>query len=1674
MPKKPLINRLDHLFADLTPQTANEALPSWTWEWDEQLRYTFCSPEVSECLGFQPHYFVGQLVYSSALAPQSKEVIRSVLSQNQATAEAEVYFLSSEGIQVPVHLVIHRRPLEADAQTYSGWYGSAAVKATQVEQRPAPARTSLPEKAAVAAEAAPAPAPRPKRAPSARKEKPAPPVAQPAAKPVPQTGPLTSPVGGRTGQISGLALTGSEIQPALKPWTAAGSNSLAERKPAQVLEDHTSAFAVPLDLRDQASGVLELVDESGQREWSEDDRLLAQEVMNQLALAIENARLYTAAQQELAERVRAEEETKRRNRDLAALNQIGQKLSKLASPTEIFALVNEVAGQTMNSNNVTIATFDRATGEISFPVCQVNGQPAEAPEVTVGLGIPELLKHTKAPILLTHQLEEFLSQSNVQIPSPAPKSLLAVPLLVGERVMGGIILQDYEQENAFSQIQVELLSTVASQASTALENANLFQEIRTAFQAIENRERYQANVAKAVASLTEQGSRSLATVMELLGQAANTDRVYFALSRDSDEGAYWRVSSTWVNPENAAIYNRSIRTQEIPVGRATEWANQLREKGFIKALPGELSTTETRLLLTSAKASVLALAVPGKGSTPNFIAFEQFEDAREWQNDEINVLQVAADALSNTFIREDLLVQIQSSLDETENLYNTSHQLALANDFQEMVTSIAEGLRIPDINQAFLLLSDYDPQGILISHRVVNSWYLGKGTPPPDSGTDFSDPVFDGLFYQQNPTFINDINNADLDPAAQRQLVEQNVRSLASLPLRTAKQQIGSLVMLGDFPHVFNGRETRSLTSLADQMTTSVENRQLFEQTQNALSETGLLYKVSAGISQAQNTQDLIRLVADNVMPHNCERSSLIFINSADSGEPLDLEITGFYSKKGQYQNLGVRLPVSSLPYIHQLGNDPVILNDISTSQLDAVSRKTLSQFRVKSGVIIPLRSATRLIGLILTTSDHPAEFTPEEVRLLQVTGASVAVAVERQRLLQDTQRRALELQTAAEIARDTTSTLAMDTLLGNITKLVIERFRFYHVSIYLLDESNNFAVISESAGEASSELKEKGYRLAVGSHSIIGTVTSSGDPIIVDDVTSHPLYYPHPLLPETRAEMTLPLKAGNRTIGALDIQSNQANAFSSSDLAVFQILSDQIAVGIENARSYELSQKAYEDMREVDRLKNQFLANMSHELRTPLNSIIGFSRVILKGIDGPINDTQKQDLTAIYNSGQHLLGLINNVLDLSKIEAGKMELQFSDVNINDIVVTTMSTAVGLTRDKNIRLNQVVQPDIPIVRADSTRVRQVLLNFISNAAKFTEEGSITVEAKVVTSPTNTPEIMVSVTDTGPGIAEKDRYKLFQPFSQVDDSPTRKTGGTGLGLSICKSFIEMHKGRIGLLSSEVGKGSTFFFTLPLPIPEPVEPEVPQVPADRIILSIEDDPQVISLYERYLKPQGYTVIALTESVKAVETAAKLKPFAITLDVMMPDKDGWTVINELKKNPATRDIPVIMCSILEEEEKGFSLGAADYLVKPFLQEDLINTVARLNHNGKINKILVVDDDEDDLRLVQKILNESKQFQTIAAQTGAEGLEIMAADKPDAVILDLFLTDTNGFTILEKMRSDADLKELPVIILTGADLTPEQHQQLAAFGQQLLSKATFKESELLSSLDSALRRLS
>jgi CheY-like chemotaxis protein/anti-sigma regulatory factor (Ser/Thr protein kinase) len=453
----------------------------------------------------------------------------------------------------------------------------------------------------------------------------------------------------------------------------------------------------------------------------------------------------------------------------------------------------------------------------------------------------------------------------------------------------------------------------------------------------------------------------------------------------------------------------------------------------------------------------------------------------------------------------------------------------------------------------------------------------------------------------------------------------------------------------------------------------------------------------------------------------------------------------------------------------------------------------------------------------------------------------------------------------------------------------------------------------------------------------------------------------------------------------------------------------------------------------------------------------------------------QQTDLTAIYNSGQHLLGLINDILDVSKIEAGKMELNFDDVDLKPIIKGVMSSAVGLVKDKPIQLAHHVPEDLPTIWADATRVRQVLLNLISNATKFTERGRITVTASY-----DDDWVTLCVCDTGLGIPDDKLHNIFEEFTQVDGSSTRSAGGTGLGLPISRRFIEMHGGTI-TVKSELGAGSTFAVTLPISEqttskaePSQDQPDITsQSPDCRLVLAVDDDPGVISLYRRYLEGEGYQVIGVSSGDEALAQASKLQPFAITLDVMMPTKDGWQVLQELRNCPQTQHIPIIICSIVSDEGLGFSLGAADYLVKPIMEDELLAALSRLDQREDEVEVLVIDDQADDILLIRRILEAQPRYRVVEAHDGETGIGLVHRRRPDLLILDLMMPGVDGFAVLEALKQEPHTRNIPVIVITARVLAEEERQRLTGQVETLLQKGLFTERELMEDLTKALDRM-
>ncbi|MBW2467130.1 MAG: response regulator, partial [Deltaproteobacteria bacterium] len=600
------------------------------------------------------------------------------------------------------------------------------------------------------------------------------------------------------------------------------------------------------------------------------------------------------------------------------------------------------------------------------------------------------------------------------------------------------------------------------------------------------------------------------------------------------------------------------------------------------------------------------------------------------------------------------------------------------------------------------------------------------------------------------------------------------------------------------------------------------------------------------------------------------------------------------------------------------------------------------------------------------------------------------------------------------------------------------------------------------------------------------------------------------------------------------------------------------------------LLEKANRELRELDRLKSSFLANMSHELRTPMNSIIGYTDLLLDRLDGEINEEQEKSLQKVANNSRHLLQLINDILDMSKIESGKIELAPQETDINQLIEATVSIIQPALEAKQLTVSYDFSDDLKSVFVDQDKTRQILNNLLSNAVKFTEQGGITIRvhpSAVGVLPGEEPLFAdVCVEDTGIGIKEEDMDKLFDKFSQIDVSSIRQYEGTGLGLSIARGLVVLHKGVIWA-ESEFGKGTRMCFSLPLrkevfdkpaePVIEPGMAEklaeyfnkpvetflhestyggkpilcweythcgqtscpaygssehrcwlIPgthckgtavakfpekaefcracevieqlvlgndeeqeatlanvQDPERKTVLVIDDNPEVIEFIRKNIE-SDYNVVGLLHSEEAVGKAVAIRPDIITLDIMMPRRNGWQVLRELKNMPATQDIPVIILSIVDEKNIGFSLGATEYIVKPVDKSVLLQKLKNLEKLARITKVLIVDHDATTRELINDVLRKAGCVTTAVADSG-QALDALTRERPDLIILNLIMPDPDSeFDFIEKVKTNEKTKKTPFILITEKDLDQDEIERLNGGIQAIINKGLLTETDLLEEL--------
>ena len=558
--------------------------------------------------------------------------------------------------------------------------------------------------------------------------------------------------------------------------------------------------------------------------------------------------------------------------------------------------------------------------------------------------------------------------------------------------------------------------------------------------------------------------------------------------------------------------------------------------------------------------------------------------------------------------------------------------------------------------------------------------------------------------------------------------------------------------------------------------------------------------------------------------------------------------------------------------------------------------------------------------------------------------------------------------------------------------------------------------------------------------------------------------------LPVPKAMLAMAVTLGGRMEGFLIFDNfRDENAFGRADLQRLARLREHAVSAITKARILRELQLKNQQAEEANRAKSTFLANMSHELRTPMNAIIGFSEILMERLEDKIDPKYVGFLRSILQSGQHLLSIINDILDLSKVEAGKMELYPETFAVRGAIESVCQVMKGLAAKQGVTFDLDIAADVTDIETDHAKFKQILYNLVSNAVKFSKSGAaVTIRAR-----RTDDSLAVSVIDRGIGIAEEHRDMIWDEFRQVDSAASRRFGGTGLGLSLVKKFVELQRGTVALKSAS-GEGSEFTFTLPLrftgaAIPSPiVSPDGVVIPTGDRVLVVEDEDEAYENLRAYLQSAGYVPIRARTGEEAVQLARVIRPLAITLDVVLPEMDGWHVLRELKADSATAAIPVIIVSMLENRELAMALGAQDYFVKPIDWPRLMRRLAELTRSvGRGARLLLVDDDPSVHEMLGAELTKAGYVLDTAA-SGAEGLDRAEALRPDVIILDLIMPGMSGFELAERLRQGETTSRIPIVVLTAKELTPEDREQLRHAVNDLVMKGSASGSRLIRAIRS------
>jgi PAS domain S-box-containing protein len=1308
------------------------------------------------------------------------------------------------------------------------------------------------------------------------------------------------------------------------------------------------------------------------------------------------------------ENARLFEETQQRNAELAVINSVQEGLATKLDMQAIYDLVGDKISEITGSEIVVINTWNAQKDTIRYEYIREKGERGpfiERPSSPLNREVRPILEAGQT-IIWNDGMAERLEKSGHTLPAgEMPLTVVTVPIHTGDRITTSISLQDTRKEFAFDEATIRLVETLARSMGIALENARLFDETT------------QRNAELAVINSVQQGmarEMDFQGIIDLVGdklrKVLNTQDIGIRIydpAADILHFPYEYEHGERLEFPSAPPTNLSkmvLDSREPIFGSTTRLGKEFN----FPTMPG-----------TDASKAVLAVPILSGDQPRGLILVEDFHSENAYDESDVRLMETLAGsmgvALENARLFEELQtsnLEIRSALERQTATSEVLHIMANSpGEIQPVLKAVAE-------HAAHLCEADDVQVYQVDGEKLIQVAHFGP-LPALDDGEGL--PLDPGLATGRS---VLEKRTIQMDAGAMSQeeypisvQLQKRLkhRSVVMTPLLREDKAIGAIVARRNQVREFSEIEVSLLQTFADQAAIAIENVRLFKESERLLNESRqqaeelkTVYSVGQALSSELELTALIELIGSQVQ--QIFSADVAYVALLDK-ETSIIDFPYSYGEDVRPLKLGEGLTSRVIK-----SGEPVLINQ------DEEWDKTRQRIGVKSKSYlgVPIFVGKDVIGVLSVQSTRWTNmYGKREVRLLSTIAANVGAAIHNANLFEQVERQKVYFEALISSAPVAIVTIDLDGNVSGWSPAAVDLFGY-------------------SAEEA------------IGSN--------------IDSLVAN-----HPDVRE-EAESYTRENLGKDTSIAVKSQRTHKDghlidvAISAMPVWIEDQLSGYIAI-YTDISELERARRAAED---ANLAKSAFLANMSHELRTPLNAILGFTRIVKRKSEGTLPDKQIDNLDKVLVSAEHLLSLINTVLDISKIEAGRMDIHASHFELKPLLDLVLVTIQPLVRQGSVSLVSDVPAGLPALHTDMEKIKQVLINMLSNAAKFTHRGEIALRVRH-----EAEGIEIDVTDTGIGIPHDKLDTIFEEFQQADTSTTREYGGTGLGLAISRSLARLLGGDL-TVSSELGKGSTFTFSFPAVFGQEPEPEpttMPEFAGDEVaplVLVIDDNPDAIYLMRETLDLAGYRVAVATNGEEGLRMARELKPFAITLDIMMPQKDGWQVLHDLKQDAATKNIPVIMISIVDRKALGYRLGAVDYLVKPFDEDQVLASLARLreqNGSHPLKRLLIVDDDPNVADMIRQLL-EDGQYHIEVAEDGLRALEMIEASPPDVVLLDLMLPRLDGFGFLERLNQHPHHADLPVIVLTAKLLSTRERAALTESVSQVIQKQGFSGEALLAEI--------